>query len=1047
MISDIQGWQDIKAISAYHDHQIALKQDGTVLVNGNFAFGARIVSGWKDIIAISSGYTHVVGLKSDGTVVAARNYPDNEALNTGTISVDKKIVKPSDTINISLKNNGAYNIQDNQIQLLHGDSIIFDGQMDVKSENERAFSYVVKPSDYGHIDIKFPHVFDLFGNNEEKQNAFQVIPLQSVESSKSQTKAGEKITLTATFYQSVKPDFTIDLSGGADLQGSQMKEVEGSNGTKYTLDYCVPSNYTEGQVDVTLKKVTTADGTIYDSYTEKAVFSKANKPLPIQSLTASKALGKIDDKITITANFSESVKPGVQITLEGENFTLPSVSMTEVTGSKGTKYVYTYPVAVNFNGKMSARITNAYDQNGSLYKEYQQANLFEADAAPPYVVGMEATPKNPKIGDKVLITATFTEPVKPTMKLLIGDEEFSAVNEMKEVTGSNGTKFSYEYTIEENAKGPFGVYLWNIEDLAGNKYSGINRDGKFYAYNLFTPDGVRPTITSLVSDKKVYEAGDVASFTATFSEPVKPGVKIKLTGALNQEYEMTQVDSKTFEFYYVIPSGGTYGNVNMELNFEDLVGNTNQFSQSNALFISNPSNARLSGISIKSGTQEYPLTPGFSPDVSEYHLTIYGTVTNVNVGATTEDSNTSVTGVGNASIKTGDNVIVLTSTSKDGTEKAYKVIVTVKSPLSMPINVKAVSDSYNSVKLSWNAVGDASGYEIYRSTSSSGPFTKMATTISTMYTNTSLNTGTTYYYKVLAYKAGIPTASSDFSSMVSAKPIPVPPTSVTAASSSFNSLRINWGAVSGASGYEIYRATSSTGTYSLVGTTTSTSFVNGGLATNYSYYYKIRAYKTVGSMKVYSDFSTIVSAKPIPATPTGVKATSSSYNGLKISWVAVSGVSGYEVYRATSSSGSYSLIGTTTSTSLTNTGLTTNRLYFYKLKAYRMVGKTKVYGNYSAVVSAKSVPSVPTNFKAARLNSTSVKLTWSPVLGANGYELYRSTTSSGTYSLVKSTTSTSYTNSGLVRGRIYYYKVRAYRTVGTTKVYSGWTLIISGKAY
>jgi fibronectin type 3 domain-containing protein len=93
-------------------------------------------------------------------------------------------------------------------------------------------------------------------------------------------------------------------------------------------------------------------------------------------------------------------------------------------------------------------------------------------------------------------------------------------------------------------------------------------------------------------------------------------------------------------------------------------------------------------------------------------------------------------------------------------------------------------------------------------------------------------------------------------------------------------------------------------------------------------------------------------------------------------------------------------------------------------------------------VYAKPVPAVPANLKAARLSSTSIKLTWSSVPGASGYELYRSTSSSGKYYFIKRTSSLYYTNSGLTKGKTYYYKLRAYRTVGTTKVYSGWTTVI-----
>mgnify|MGYP000569644580 CR=1 FL=1 len=69
---------------------------------------------------------------------------------------------------------------------------------------------------------------------------------------------------------------------------------------------------------------------------------------------------------------------------------------------------------------------------------------------------------------------------------------------------------------------------------------------------------------------------------------------------------------------------------------------------------------------------------------------------------------------------------------------------------------------------------------------------------------------------------------------------------------------LKWKKVSGVTGYEIYRAEGYFGKYKKIKTVTkatTTSFTNTKLKKGKSYYYKIRAYKTVDGKKVYGDYS------------------------------------------------------------------------------------------------------------------------------------------------------------------------------------------------
>ena len=180
---------------------------------------------------------------------------------------------------------------------------------------------------------------------------------------------------------------------------------------------------------------------------------------------------------------------------------------------------------------------------------------------------------------------------------------------------------------------------------------------------------------------------------------------------------------------------------------------------------------------------------------------------------------------------------------------------------------------------------------------------------------------------------------------------------VKVSSNSYNSNKLSWNKVTGSSGYEVLRATSKTGTYKSVKTITSgstVSYTDTKLATGKTYYYKVRAYRTVDKKRVYSSYSSIVSAKPVLKTPS-VKLTSGSKKAT-IKWEKISGASGYEVYRATSKSGKYSKIKTITknsTVSYVNSSLTKNKTYYYKVRAYRTVNGKKIYSSYSVAKSVK----------------------------------------------------------------------------------------------
>lgn len=270
------------------------------------------------------------------------------------------------------------------------------------------------------------------------------------------------------------------------------------------------------------------------------------------------------------------------------------------------------------------------------------------------------------------------------------------------------------------------------------------------------------------------------------------------------------------------------------------------------------------------------------------------------------------------------------------------------------------------------------------------------------------------------------------------------PGSVKTVSSSYNSITVSWNSVKGADGYLVYRAVSKNGTYSLVKGTTLKSYKNTALTTGKTYYYKIRAYKKSKNSKLYGKYSAIKSAKPVAAVPGSVSAAATSYNTIKVSWKPVAGASGYCVYTAASSTGTYSLIKTTTGSSYSNTGRTTGSTYYYKVRAYTTVKGTKVFGSYTKAVNATPALAKPVPVIAASSKDGTIDISWTAIAGANGYEIRRAEPNSQEYALLATSSDTVYSDTKITPENTYYYKIRAYRTVGKGKVYSSYSTGVKG---
>ncbi|MGO8673184.1 MAG: choice-of-anchor tandem repeat GloVer-containing protein, partial [Capsulimonadaceae bacterium] len=285
------------------------------------------------------------------------------------------------------------------------------------------------------------------------------------------------------------------------------------------------------------------------------------------------------------------------------------------------------------------------------------------------------------------------------------------------------------------------------------------------------------------------------------------------------------------------------------------------------------------------------------------------------------------------------------------------------------------------VTLAWTASTGATSYSIFRGTATGAEgSTAVGTSTGTTYTDTGLTNGVKYFYKVAAVNGGGTSAESTEASATPEPPAPAAPTGLTATAGN-TQVALSWTATTGATSYNIYRATTTggEGTTAIVTGVTTASYTNTGLTNGTAYFYKIAAVNGGGT----SPQSTEASATPeppVPAAPTGLTATAGNTQ-VALSWTASTGATSYDVFRSTTSGGEGSVpLGTAVATTYTDVGLTNGVTYFYKVAAVNG-GGTSAQSTEASATPEPPVPAAPTGLTATA-GSAQVALSWTASTGA-----------------------------------------------------------------
>ena len=383
------------------------------------------------------------------------------------------------------------------------------------------------------------------------------------------------------------------------------------------------------------------------------------------------------------------------------------------------------------------------------------------------------------------------------------------------------------------------------------------------------------------------------------------------------------------------------------------------------------------------------------------------------------------------------------------TEYSDAVYLNVTTNPNTPTGMKCVAKTSSEIKLQWDKNTSADGYmiDVYDGTKWK-PIKTFTSNANTSYDIVGLHAGTTYKFRLRAYKAfGSVTEYSAYSAELNVTTDPSVITGAVLGGRAADALRVNWNKNTSADGYivEMYQGENWVSVAKITDNSTTT-FRKAGLAPSTVYKFRVRAYKIDGKAELYGNYSSTVTARTNPSVITGAVLGGRAADALRVNWSKNTSADGYivEMYQGENWVRVAKITDNSTTT-FKKAGLDASTVYKFRVRAYKMDGTTALYGNYSSTVTARTNPSVMTGVKIGGVANDALRVNWNKNASAQGYiiEMYQGEKWVRVAKITDNNTTT-FRKAGLAKNTTYKFRVKAYYMSGKTALYGNYGSV-SGK--